>query len=115
MIEKIFKASKNDAEKRSKTNIQNTQNVQILAPILEPFAWLFPGVARFSRDLFFGTSGGTPLDRCWPPLGTLGHILLTFCNIARATFLKISKIPEQQITPTTPRKKQARISEQLYR
>ena len=30
-------------------------------------------MVRFFRDLFFGTSGGggTPLDRCWPPLGHL--------------------------------------------
>ena len=61
--------------------------------------------------------GGTPLDRFWPPGGTLGPILLLLCFFffAKAILLQNSKIPEQQITPTTPSKKQARINEKLYR
>ena len=73
------------------------------------------GPGAFFRDLFFGTSGGTPLGRFWLPWDTLGPILLTFCKFRGASLLQISKIPEQQITPTTLSNIQARINKTLYR
>ena len=37
---------------------QNTTNFQMVAPILEPFAWYFRLVASFVCDWSFNTSGG---------------------------------------------------------
>ena len=55
---------------KTSTNItEHTPTLQILAFILKPVAWNFPGVPRYFCDMFFWTSEGHPLDRCWPPLG----------------------------------------------
>ena len=47
-------------------NIKNTSKVQMLVPILEPLARLFPGVARLFRDFFvrylWGVSPWTDFD-----------------------------------------------------
>ena len=61
--------------KTSKILTQNIQNVQILSPILKPFAWLFRLVARLFCDLFFEPSGGYPLG---PILGSTGAPLVRF-------------------------------------
>ena len=66
----IKKRHQTCCENTSKTIIPNTPHFQILAPILEQFAWLFRPVVRcFSRPVFWNLWGGTPLDRCWSPLG----------------------------------------------
>ena len=59
-------------------------------PILEPVAWMFPGVARFFADLFFGTSAGTPkgdighlLEGFWSPWARLNHPLWNDVGIQR--------------------------------
>ena len=43
------------------------------------------------------------------PGGTLGPILLTFWESLEAVLLQNSKIPGQEMAPTTPSKKQAKI------
>ena len=59
----------------------------------------------FFCDLFFGTSGGVPPWTNFSlPWGILGPILSISCKISGAKLVQHSKIPEQQITPTTPSK-----------
>ena len=48
--------------------IKNITGLQMLAPILEPFACNVRRVARCVCNLFFETSGGYPLERFWPLL-----------------------------------------------
>ena len=43
-------------------------------------------MARFFADLFFGTSEGHPLDRCWPPLGHPWSDCLPFFDEFRSLF-----------------------------
>ena len=61
--------------KMSKSITPNTPHFQILAPMLEPFAWLVRPVARLFCDLFFGTSEGTDSSFPWATLG------VTFLNL----------------------------------
>ena len=64
----------------------------------------------FFRDLFFGTSGRyPPWTEFGIPWDTPGQILSPFWKMLVANLLQSSKIPAQQISPTTPSKKQARM------
>ena len=94
---------------------QKIANLAIWGPILEPVAWLIPAVARFFCDLFFGTSGGTPLDQFWPPLGHPWSDLVDSLQDFRSKIGPKFKDSKKQIAPTKPSKKQARIPKQLYR
>ena len=72
MTEKsIYKPSEKLCENTSKKITPNIQNVQIVAPMLEPFASPFRSPACLFGDLVFGTFAGHPLD-------TLDTIFLTF-------------------------------------
>ena len=62
------------------------------------------GVMRFFCDLFFGTSGGIPLDQFGPSLGHPWSILSISCKISRTNLIPNSKIPEQQIVTTSSKK-----------
>ena len=63
----------------------------------------------FFCDLFFRTSGGTPWTDFGLPWGTRGPNLSSFGKISVATVLQISKTPAQQMSPTTPSRKEARM------
>ena len=79
---------------------------QIGALILEPVAWLIPGVAHFClRPVFRNHWGVPPVDRVWPSLGHPWIDFVDFLKIWVGNLLQISKIPEQQMSPTTPSKK----------
>ena len=91
-----------------RTNIENitedTQKYQIWAP-----------VSVICSQAGFRNLWGVPPSIDFIPLwGTLGPILSRFWKISGVTLLPISKIPEQQIAPTTPSKNQARIHRKLY-
>ena len=81
---------KNDAGKYWKISTKIPPTLRFRGPILEPVAWLFPGVARFFADLFFGTSAGTPkndfgylLEGFWPPWARLNPPLWNDVGIQR--------------------------------
>ena len=71
-----------DDRKTSKNITQNTTNHKLsdVDPILDPVAWLIPGVARFRgrpdvRNLWGGVPPRTDVGLPW---GTLGPIFFTF-------------------------------------
>ena len=92
--------------RKSNENItKHTPHLQISAPVLEPVAWLFPGVARCFRDLFSEHLGCSPWTYFGIPWGTLGPIVSTVQKSVVANILQNSKIPGQQIEPITPSNK----------
>ena len=77
--------------------------------LLSPFTlWRVLFATCFSEPL-----GGTPLDRCWPPLGLPRSDSIDLLEDFGASLLQNSKIPEQQMAQTTPSKKLARIQNNL--
>ena len=56
--------------------------------------------------------GGTPLDRCWPPLRHPWSDFLDVLKELEAKLLQKSKIPEQQMAPDTPSKNNRQGSKQ---
>ena len=71
----------------------------------------FAFFATFFQAGFRNLWGGTRWTDLGLPWGTLGPILTICWKILGANLLQISKIPEQQIAPTTPSEKQARTNE----
>ena len=70
MIEQSFRKHQNhDAKNKIKIYYPKYPNFEMLAPILEPFAWPFHLVAHLFRNLFLGTTGGYPLGPIWHPMG----------------------------------------------
>jgi hypothetical protein len=69
--QKLLKRNpENDARKALKQSIKIPPNLRLFwGSILEPFAWLFPAVAGFFGDLFFGTFAGTPKGDFGHPFG----------------------------------------------
>ena len=73
------------------------------------------GGALFLRPVFRNLWGVPPWTNFGLPWGILGPILSISCKLSGAKLVQNSETPEQQIAPTTPSKKQARIPKQLYR
>ena len=73
------------------------------------------GGAFFSRPVFRNLWGVPPWTDFGIPWDTLDPILSLVWKIVIANLLQNSKIPEQQMSPTTPSKKQARINKKLRR
>ena len=105
MLKWIPKQSKTQLKKHPKINAPNTPNFQILAPILEPVAWRFPGVARLFA--FGGTSGGYTLGPIWASTGAPLIRFVSFWKSSGANVLQMSEILKQPMAPTTPKQKQA--------
>ena len=92
---------------------KNSCNVSQICRLGLPFGSHLLGWFPFRRvclpSCFFGTSEGHPLDRFWPPLGHPWSDFLDFLINCRSSLVQVSKIPKQQLTPTTPAKTQASI------
>ena len=67
------------------------------------------GGAFFSRPVFRNLWGVPPWTDVGLPWGTLAPILSSFWKMLLANLLQTSKIPGQQMAPTTPSRKQVGI------
>ena len=70
MLTLIPKSSENPSQVHPNNDVEKYYKLSNIAPIWEPFVRDVNGDARFFYNLFFGTSGGTRLDRCWASPGT---------------------------------------------
>ena len=84
-----------------KTIYINETLIQMLAPNLEPLAWHFPGIAFLFVTCFSEPMGGTPLDRCWPPLGHPCFDFLDLLEEFRSRFAQNVKNPEQHLNTSS--------------
>ena len=111
-----LKIIQTNAGKHRKLSSKIRQTFKLWFPFWSQLRDWFQGWrVLFSRPAFRNLWGYPHWTDFGLPWDTLGPMLSLVWKIWVATLLQNSKIPGKQMSPTTPSKKQARISNKLYR